>query len=204
MHTIAESTAMCALGNLFGLHIGLVVNQATTWLDGADKNAKLFKIVIEGWEDIDMVPSDAANHRDMRMIVVELRHTVDGRSEILIAFHDHIFGCLAEAHHHIEAFQLCPNHEIGLNADLFEHMKNHGGDGSLAVAAADNDTGLVLALLVEVFRIGIHFQTQFLGTNEFRVIDAGVHAEDDGVIRLVELLGIPAPLRRQDAFFGQT
>ena len=37
MHTIAKGLALRALGNLFGLNIGLVINQAASRLDGADK-----------------------------------------------------------------------------------------------------------------------------------------------------------------------
>ena len=72
------------------------------------------------------------------------------------------------------------------------------------MAAADDDAGLVLALLVEVFGIGIHLQAQLLGAHQLRIVDAGMHAKDDGVEGLVEFLGKPAPLGRQDAFFGKT
>ena len=182
MHAIAESAALRALGNLLGFHIGLVVDKAAARLDGADEDAELLQVVVEGREDIDMVPADAADDSDMWVIVVELRHTVDGRSEVFVAFHDHVFRRLAEAHHHVKAFQLRPDHEVGLDADLLEHMEDHGGDGRLAVAAADNDAGLVLALFVEVFGIGIHLEAQLLGAHQLGVVDAGVHAEDDGIV----------------------
>ena len=78
MHAIAEGAALCALGNLLGFHVGLVVDEAAARLDGADEDAKLLQIVVEGREDIDMVPADAADDGDMGMIMVELRHAVDG------------------------------------------------------------------------------------------------------------------------------
>ena len=51
MHAIAEGAALRALRNLFSLHIGLVVDEAAARLDGADKDAKLLQIVVEGRED---------------------------------------------------------------------------------------------------------------------------------------------------------
>ena len=150
-----------------------------------------------------MIPANAANHRNMRMIMVELRNTVDGRSEVFVAFHHHVFGRFAEAHHHIKAFQLRPNHEIRLNADLFQYMENHRSDSRFAVAAADNDARFVLALLVKVFGIGIHLQAKFLSANQFWVVDACVHTENDGIVTIIKFLGKPAPAGRQDSFIGQ-
>ena len=71
------------------------------------------------------------------------------------------------------------------------------------MTATDDDAGLVLALFVKVFWIGIHLQAQFLGTHQLRIVDAGVHAEDNGIVGAIQLLGIPAPLRRQDTLFGE-
>ena len=112
-----------------------------------------------------MIPTDTANHRDMRMIVMVLRHTIDGRSEVFIAFHDHVFRGFRKAHHHVEAFQLCPDHEIRLNAHMFQHMQDHRSDGRFSVATTDDDARLILALLIKIFGIGIDLQPKFLDTN---------------------------------------
>ena len=86
---------------------------------------------------------------------------------------------------------------------MLQHMQNHRGDSRLAMAAADDDARLILALLVKVFGIGIHLQSQLLGANQLGVVDAGMHTKDNCVVCVVEFFGIPAPLRRQDAFFGK-
>ena len=77
MHAIAKGPALCALGNLFGFLIGLVIDEATARLNGADEDTELFQIVIKGREHVDMVPADAADDGDMRMVMVEFRHAVD-------------------------------------------------------------------------------------------------------------------------------
>ena len=102
-----------------------VVNQTAAFFYCIYKNSELLKITIKCRENIDVVPPYSADYCDMRMIFMELRHSVDRRSKIFVALDDHIFSGLAEANHHVETFELGSNHEIGLDAGLFHHMQNH-------------------------------------------------------------------------------
>ena len=52
------------------------------------ENFELRQVVFEGGEDVHMVPRDAGEHRDMRMVEVKLGARVDGGGEVFVALED--------------------------------------------------------------------------------------------------------------------
>ena len=140
------------------------------------KDLKLFDIDIEGREDVDMIPGDAADDADGRLVEMEFGAAVDGGSQILIPFDDHHFGSLREADHHIEAIQQSTHHIVAFDMVLLQHMDDHGGDRGLAMASAHHNSHLILALFIEIFGIGEDLEAEFFGFVQLWIIDAGVHA----------------------------
>ena len=149
--------AICRNASIFcyflSFNIVAVINQAATFFDSFNKDSELFKIAVKCWENVDMIPAYSTNYSDMRMVFVKLRHSVYRRSEVFVTLDYHIFRGFAEAHHHVEAFKLSPNHEISLDSGLFHHVQNHRGDGGLSMAAANHNADFVFTLFVKIFRI---------------------------------------------------
>lgn len=159
----------------------------------------MLHVVFEGGEDVHVVPRDAGEDGDVGVVVVELRAPVDGGGEVFVAFEDGYFAGVAEVYHGVETFEQGACHVVELDAAVFEDVHNHGGGGGFAVAPADDDAAFVFGLFVEVFGVAVYADAEFLGTQEFGVVLAGVHAEDDGVECRGDFLGKPSPRFGQKA-----
>ena len=168
------------------------------------KGAERVHILGEGRENIDMVPRYTADNAHVRLVQVELGTAVDRRGEVLIALHHHNLRLVRQLHHHLETGQLRAHHVVAIHMMILQHMQNHCRNGGLAMTATHHNTELVLALLVQKFGIGIHLDTQLVGTNQFGIIQAGVHPQDDRIEVGRNLVGIPADGVGKESIFLQT
>ena len=150
-----------------------------------------------------MVPLDAGNNGHIGFVEVELRTTVEGRSQVLVAFDDHHLGGMREAYHHLEALELRAHHIVGLDAAMRQHMQYHGRGGRLAVRAAYHDAQLVLALLIQILKVAVYLQSKLLRLQQLRVVDAGMHTQHYGVEVFGYPLRMPSERLRQQAIFLQ-
>ena len=55
---------------------------------------------------------------------------------------------------------------------VLQDVQDHGGDGRFSMRATDDHPRLVLRVLVQVFRIRINAQSQFLGFSQFRTLQS--------------------------------
>ena len=85
-----------------------------------------------------------------------------------------------------------------------QNVHDHGGDGCFTVASPNDHADFIFGLLVKILRIGEYFQSQFLCTQQFRVILPGVHSQDDCIQVTSDCFGKPAFTVRQQPVFSQT
>ena len=179
-------------GNISKILVRRTVNERAAGLDTLGELAELTDVGVERREDVDMVPSDACQDSNIRVIVKEFRAAVSRGGQVFVAFEDSHLGGLAKADHSLEALDLSADHIVEVHAALAEDVHNHSRRRRLAVATAYDDTLLVGRLFVEVFREGVYLQTELLSAEEFRIVWEGVPAEDDGVEVRGNPLGVPA------------
>ena len=173
--------------------IPLVINQRTAWLDALHESRKLLHIVLEGGEHIHMVPSNARQHGNVRMVVMELRAAVDGRGEVLVPLEHGDAALLAQSHHRVESCHLRPHHVIECHPARPEHMHNHRCRRRLPVAASHHDAPFPARLLVEILRVAVYPHAQFLCPQQFRIVLPRVHPQDDRVRLPRDFLREPPP-----------
>ena len=132
----------------------VAINETSVGRNHIGENLELLDVDVKGREHIDMVPGNTADDTHIGLVEVEFRSAVNGGGQVFVAFDDHDFRAFAEFYHDFKTGQLGTNHVVAIDTILLQHMDNHGGDGGFAVAATHHDTALVLALLIEKFRIG--------------------------------------------------
>ena len=73
------------------------------------------------------------------------------------------------------------DHVVGFDAEAVQYIEDHGGRGRLTVRAAYNDTDLILGLLIEVLGEGVYLDAQLTCADQFGIVLASVHTQDDGI-----------------------
>src|ERR1700761_2586446 len=73
---------------LFEHRICLIINKYSSRFDLIDKDAELFKIIVEGREDIDMIPGDAGDDGYVREQEVEFGASFERTCRVFVAFTD--------------------------------------------------------------------------------------------------------------------
>ena len=77
--------------NAAQIGIAVAENEGTVGLNGVGKLTELVHIAVEGWEDIDVVPSNASYDGHIGVVVQEFRGAVKWGSKVLIALKDSHF-----------------------------------------------------------------------------------------------------------------
>jgi len=127
-----------------------------------------------------MIPSNAAQQRNMRLIIADFGQAVYRRSKIFIAFEDHQGG-VAQLHRSLKTLQSRAYQVVKLLAAAAQHMHNHGSECGFSMAARYHYPRFVYRLLVDKFGISIYFELQGLRPQQFGIVGFGVHSQNNGI-----------------------
>jgi len=182
--------------------IRLIVDKDAARLDHADKDAKLLEVIIEGREDIDMIPGDSRKDRDMRMKKMEFRPLFQYAGRILIAFADD-YRRMSDIYRLRKALQPRPDQVVEVFPGRGQHRHDHGSSRRFSMATPDHDPPFINAFSINIFREGIHRQRQFERALQLGIVPFGVHPKDHRIEIGVDPPRFPAHLGRQQPLFLQ-
>ena len=130
---------------------------------------------------------------------MKFRAGIQGRRKVFVSFQHNKIIRLRKPYHSIKTLELGPDHKIHIPVPVVHHVEDHRGNRRLPVASSNYNTGFILCLLIEEFRIGIYRKTEFPCPCQFRIVTLGVHPEDYSIQAGVDLIGKPPFRPGQDS-----
>src|SRR5450432_4061995 len=109
------------LNQFFQDEIGLVIDQEATGFYLIDEDPELLQVDIECGKNVNMIPGDAGNNRDMREKKMEFWPFFDGAGRVFIplAYDD---GGPGNVHGLGKTLQTGPDQPVKGGSDAFQHM----------------------------------------------------------------------------------
>src|SRR5258707_3321580 len=120
----------------------LVIDQHSALLYLVDKDPELLQVYLKCGKNVDMIPGDACNNGNMREEKVKFWPLFQGAGRIFVPLAYDDRG-LCNVYRLGKALQPGSYQVIEVPAGAFEDIHDHGGGGSLAMAAADHYPRLI-------------------------------------------------------------